>query len=53
MWKLCLVVKKKNILFTKKNWKSIFMWKLFIKGKIGITKKSSQKVVSPLYISID
>jgi hypothetical protein len=29
------------------------MWKLFIKGKIGITKKPSQKFVSPLYISID
>jgi hypothetical protein len=29
------------------------MWKLFFKGKIGIMKKSSQKFVSPLYISID
>ena len=29
------------------------MWRLFFKGKIGIMKKSSQKFVSPLYISID
>jgi hypothetical protein len=29
------------------------MWKLFFKDKIGITKKSSQRFVSPLYINID
>jgi hypothetical protein len=29
------------------------MWKLFFKGKIEIIKKSSQKFVSFLYISID